>query len=130
MTIHLDTSVLVDALTGPRRSLPLLELAIAARHVVNLSALVLYAWSRGPRTPEELEDAELLFPSDEAVAFGAAEARRAATVYRAAKRASGRDMDIAIASCAMERRAHLWTLNPDDFRDLAGLHLYQPPRER
>jgi len=36
------------------------------------------------------------------------------------------DMHIAIASCAMERHARLWTLNPSDFRDLPGLMLYEP----
>jgi predicted nucleic acid-binding protein len=35
-------------------------------------------------------------------------------------------MDIAIAACALERGARLWTLNPDDFRDLPGLELYTP----
>lgn len=37
-----------------------------------------------------------------------------------------RDMDIAIAACAIEQRARLWTLNPNDFRDLPGLDLYEP----
>jgi predicted nucleic acid-binding protein len=37
-------------------------------------------------------------------------------------------MDIAIAACAIEQRARLWTLNPEEFRDLPGLELYAPPR--
>jgi predicted nucleic acid-binding protein len=128
MTIHLDTSVLVDALTGTRRSLAALERLVAAGHVVNIATLVLYEWHRGPRTPEELSDQESLFPAFEARAFGWAEAVRAAEVYRKAKRARGRDMDIAIAACAIEQRARLWTLNPEEFRDLPGLELYAPPR--
>jgi predicted nucleic acid-binding protein len=128
VTIHLDTSTLVDALTGPRRSLPLLERAIAARHVIGLSALVLYEWRRGPRTSDELADAEMLFPADEVIAFGVADAELAANIFRALKRARGRDMDIAFASCAIERRALLWTLNRADFRDLPGLDLYEPHR--
>lgn len=35
-------------------------------------------------------------------------------------------MDIAIAACALEHGAHVWTLNPDDFRDMPGLKLYDP----
>ncbi len=126
MTIHLDTSVLVDAITGTRRSFPLLERTITAGHVIATSALVLYEWRRGPRTSEELEDQEALLPSAEARGFGPAEAVRAAHLYRASRRARGRDMDIAIAACALEHGARLWTLNPDDFRDLSGLTLYEP----
>jgi predicted nucleic acid-binding protein len=126
MTIHLDTSVLVDALTGTRRRLASLERVVAAGHVIAISALVLYEWQRGPRTPEELADIESLLPAAQAHPFGPAEAARAAEMYRATRHARGRDMDIAIAACAMEHRARLWTLNPADSRDLPGLELYEP----
>ena len=128
MTIHLDTSVLVDALTGARRSLSALERLVAAGHVISIATLVLYEWHRGPRTPAELLDQESLFPAPAARAFGWAEAARAAELYRSAKRARGRDMDIAIAACAIEQRAKLWTLSPEDFRDLPGLDVYEPHR--
>ncbi|CAN5455598.1 hypothetical protein BH23ACI1_BH23ACI1_30420 [soil metagenome] len=124
MIVHLDTSVLVDALTGARRSFPPLERAVSRGHVIAISALALYEWVRGPRTPEEREDQEALLPSGEARGFGPAEAVRAADLYRALKRARGRDMDIAIAACALEHGARLWTLNPDDFQDIPGLRLY------
>ena len=127
MTIHLDTSVLVDALTGPRHSLAPLERTIAAGHVLAASTLVLYEWLRGPRTDDELADQEALLPAATAREFGASEAARAARMYRSLNRARGRDMDIAIAACAIEHGARLWTLNPDDFRDLAGLELYDAP---
>jgi predicted nucleic acid-binding protein len=90
------------------------------------SALALYEWLRGPRTPEELDDQEALIPSADARGFGPAEAARAAALYRTVKRARGRDMDIAIAACALEHGAHVWTLNPDDFKDMPGLKLYVP----
>jgi predicted nucleic acid-binding protein len=129
MTIHLDTSVLVDALTGPRQSLWALEQTVAAGHVLATSTLVLYEWLRGPRTDEELADQEALLPAAGAREFGPSEAARAARIYRSLTRARSRDMDIAIASCAIEHGARLWTLNPDDFRGLIGLELYDAPRQ-
>jgi predicted nucleic acid-binding protein len=125
MIVHLDTSVLIGALTGPRRLLPHLERTIAAGHVIATSTLVLYEWRRGPRTQEELDDQESLLPADDACAFGPAEAAAAAHIYRVLRRARGRDMDIAIAACAIERGARLWTLNAGDFRDMPGLELYE-----
>lgn len=125
MTVHLDTSVLVDALTGSRRSSAALERTIARGHVIAISALVLYEWLRGPRAPEELADQDALLPGAEARAFGTAEAARAAALYRSLKRPRGRDMDLAIAACALEQRASLWTLNPSDFTDIPGLDLYE-----
>jgi predicted nucleic acid-binding protein len=58
--------------------------------------------------------------------FGPGEAARAAARYRIVTRARGRDMDIAIAACALEHGAHVWTLNPDDFKDMPGVKLYEP----
>lgn len=126
MTVHLDTSVLVDALTGPRRSSAALARTVARGHVIAISTLVLYEWLRGPRTPEELEDQEALLPGADARAFGPAEALRAAALYRSLKRPRGRDMDLAIAATALEQRARLWTLNPDDFKDIPELALHEP----
>jgi predicted nucleic acid-binding protein len=126
MIVHLDTCVLVEALTGPRRLLSRLERTITAGDVIAASTLVLYEWVRGPRTQDELEDQEALLPAKDACAFGAAEAAAAAQLYRALRRARGRDMDIAIAACAIERGARLWTLNVNDFRDMPGLELYEP----
>jgi predicted nucleic acid-binding protein len=125
MTIHLDTSVLVDALTGSRESVGPLERAVAAGHVIAMSTLVFYEWRRGPRTEEELADQEALLPAADTRVFGPSEAAAAASLYRRLSRARGRDMDVAIAACAIAHGARLWTLNPDDFRDLPGLHLYE-----
>ena len=128
MIVHLDTSVLIDALTGPRRLLPRLERTIAANHVIATSTLVMYEWLRGPRTQQELEDQESLLPATKACAFGSAEAAAAAQMYRSLRRSRGRDLDIAIAACAIERGARLWTLNRDDFSDMPGLELYEPAK--
>lgn len=91
-----------------------------------LPALVLYEWWRGPRSPEELEAQEALFPAGEAIPFGHAEAGLAARLYREASRPRGREMDLAIAAQAITRGAALWTLNIADFGDMPGLDLIQP----
>jgi predicted nucleic acid-binding protein len=122
--IVLDTSVLVDALTGPRRSAPALRRAIAEGERVVLPSLVLYEWLRGPRRPEELAAQEALFPAADAITFGPAEAGRAARVYVWLPRPRGREIDLAIAACALVLGARLWTLNRRDFRDVPDLELY------
>lgn len=124
--VHLDTSVLIDSLAGPRRSFAALERMVMQGQVIATSTLALYEWLRGPRTPAELEDQEALIPSSDARSFGPSEAVRAASLYRALKRARGRELDLAIAACAIEHDAHLWTLNRSDFTDLPGLKLYKP----
>jgi predicted nucleic acid-binding protein len=126
--IHLDTSALVDALTGSRRALPAFRRLIERGERVHVSAIVLYEWLRGPRQPQELEDQELMFPGKSAVAFGPAEAERAARFYAAVKRPRGRELDLAIAACAVVHGASLWTLNHGDFDDIPGLTLVHPER--
>ncbi|HXY39160.1 MAG TPA: type II toxin-antitoxin system VapC family toxin [Vicinamibacteria bacterium] len=122
--ILLDTSVLVDALTGARRSAAALRRAIEQGERVLLPALVLYEWLRGPRQRGELAAQEALFPASTALAFGPAEAARAAQLYVAVPGARGREIDLAIAACALTAGARLWTLNPRDFRDLPDLELW------
>ena len=122
--IHLDTSILIDALTGPRRSMPALRRIIADGIRITVSGLVLYEWRLGPRTETELAVEAALVDPGIVVGFGEEEARIAANVYRRVSRARGREVDIAIAACAIAQRAHLWTLNPDDFRDIPGLDLH------
>jgi len=122
--IHLDTSLLVDALTGPRRSASALRKMIERGERLTLDALVLYEWRRGPRLPEELAAQEALFPTDAVVPFGLQEAARAAELYRALRRPRGREIDLAIAACALAHGAEFWTLNPHDFRDIPGLTIF------
>jgi len=59
------------------------------------------------------------------VPFGVDEAGIAAGLYRASKRARGREIDLAIAATAIAQNAHLWTLNVEDFRDISPLALYK-----
>lgn len=126
MLVHLDTSVLIDAFTGPRRSLPQVIAATSAGDVLSYSALVAYEWRRGPRVESETIAVERFFGDQLIVAFGTAEAELAASLYRQAKRARLRQADLAIAACAIEHGARLWTLNERDFDDVPGLTLYRP----
>lgn len=88
-----------------------------------ISALVLYEWRRGPRTREELEAQEALFPSEAAIAFGPAEAARAAQLYSRLPNARGREIDLAIAASALTSGAAILTLNRDDFNDIPDLQV-------
>lgn len=122
--ILLHTSVLIDALTGGRRSAPALRDVIQSGERVAIPSLVLYEWQRGPRRTEELAAQEALWPSGTAIAFGPAEAAAAATLYRSVRAPRGREIDLAIAACAIAWNAALWTLNNKDFRSVPGLALY------
>ena len=44
------------------------------------------------------------------------------------KRPRGREIDIAIAACAIAHDAQLWTVNPADFKDIPNLGLLQFPQ--
>lgn len=121
--IHLDTSVLVDALTGARRSAAQLRGWGVQGERVGLSTVVLYEWLRGPRTPLEIQAQEALFPAASATPFGPMEAALAADLYRVVRRARGREIDLAIAACALTQGATLWTVNRRDFSDIPRLRL-------
>ena len=121
--IHLDTSALVDAITGARRSQGKLRELADRGDLMSISAPVLYEWLRGPRSGAEIDAQELLFPSETAAAFGPGEAALAAELYRRVPRARTREFDLAVAACAISQGAALWTLNRKDFEDIPGLTL-------
>jgi predicted nucleic acid-binding protein len=125
VTVHVDTSALVDALTGPRRSLDTLIELTDAGHRLAISSLVLSEWLRGPRTRADLDAQEALFPSETAVPFGAAEAALAARLHAQVPRAQGRVFELAIAACAIAHGAAILTLVPADFRGIPGLRLVE-----
>ncbi len=121
--IVVDTSALVDSLTGPRRSAARLRALLAEGERLVLPSLALYEWWRGPRLEPEIAAQEALFPRSAALAFGPEEAAVASRLYRSLPRPRGREIDLAIAAHAIALDARLWTLNPRDFGDLPGLAL-------
>lgn len=123
MIVHLDTSALVDAVAGERRGFGRLAALVQGDHRLAICTVALYEWLRGPRTARELVSQAELLPPDAVVAFGPESAERAATLYRAVRRPRGRDLDLAIAACAIEHDAVLWTANTRDFDDIPGLRL-------
>ncbi len=124
--ILLDTSVLVDSLSGASASGAELRSVIESGERIVIPSLVLYEWLRGPRVQEELIAQEILFPTERSLTFGAREAAVSARLYRKLRRPRGREIDIAIAACAIVNDALLWTLNSADFADIPDLRLYRP----
>ena len=122
--IVLDTSVLVEALGAGGKMRGQFRNAIATGHRMVVPSLVLYEWLRGPRLTAELEVQEAVLPSESAVPFSAHEAGVAAELYRSVRRPRGREIDLAIAACAITWQGSLWTLNPGDFDDIPGLRLH------
>lgn len=123
MIVHLDTSALVGAFAGSRPEIARMTGLLAEGHRLTLSTVALYEWLRGPRTPAEIDVQTGLVPPEAVCAFGPAEAALAASLYRSLRRPRGRDLDLAIAACALVQQAALWTLNRKDFDDVPGLRL-------
>lgn len=122
--IVLDTSILIEALSGAGPGAGALRRTIESGERTVLPTFVLYEWLRGPRGDQELAVQEALFPAGESTPFGPEEARIAAELYREVSRPRGREMDLAIAACALSWHAKLWTANKSDFEDVPGLELW------
>jgi len=123
--IHIDTSVLIDSFSGKKLLAPQLRQLLDRGERILFSTLVLFEWRRGPRIPEQIDAQEALFPSTDAIPFGSAEAIVAAELYRRVKRPRGREVDLAIAACAIAIGAEFWTVNSGDFKDIPGLRIFQ-----
>ncbi len=123
MNVHLDTSALVGAFAGSRPEIERLTGLLSGEHRLTLSTIALYEWLRGPRTAAELDVQAGLVPPESVCTFGSEEAAVAARLYQSVRRPRGRDLDLAIAACALAHNAVLWTLNRKDFDDIPGLRL-------
>jgi predicted nucleic acid-binding protein len=122
--IVLDTSVLIDSFTGHKQLAPLLRHVIEVGERLVFPAVVLYEWLRGPRIPEELALQESILPREQAIPLGWEDAALSAKLYRSVSRPRGREIDLAIAACAIAREAPLWTVNRKDFQGIPMLRLY------
>jgi predicted nucleic acid-binding protein len=122
--ILLDTSVLIEAFAVDGEVRERLRGAIEEGHRIAVPTLVLYEWLRGPRTPAELEAQSALFPNDQAIPFGPLEAAKAAELYGSVPKPRGREIDLAIAACALTWDASLWTLNVVAFEDVPDLEIW------
>lgn len=122
--IVLDTSVLIEALGRGGRMRGDLRAAWAAGERIRVPTLVHYEWDRGPRTGTERAVFERLFPEEEWIPFGPAESRIAAELHQTVSSPRRREIDLAIAACALSWSGTLWTLNRGDFEDVAGLELW------
>lgn len=121
--ILLDTSVMIASFSGSRRMLGEMREYLLKGERFGLPVLCLYEWLRGPRHPDEIYIQEQLFPAQHALPFGPEAAEISAQIYRALPRARNREMDIAIAACALQHQAQLWTLNIRDYTDIPNLRL-------
>ena len=128
--IHLDTSVLIDAFSGEKTLAAQLRRLLEGGERILFSTRVLFEWRRGPRIPEHIDAQEALFPSSDAIPLGVAEALLAADVYKRVSRPRGREIDIAIAACAIVHEAELWTVNAADYKDIPQLKLLQLPESQ
>ena len=115
--IHLDTSVVVAALSGGNAAAARLRDALEDGERVLLSTIVLYEWLRGARHRAELDAQEGLFPQETAVVFGAHEAARAAQLYTIVPRAVARQMQSIDPDSVRFLNPQA---SPDSFRDRGG----------
>jgi predicted nucleic acid-binding protein len=120
---HLDTDVLIHALSsrGPewRRVAEIVE----SEAVVEISAIVWYEFCRGPRAPEQIAVARGLFGDQGVIAFTETLAERASDEFRRLGSPRRRAADIAIGVTAASCGATLLTRNRADFADISALDL-------
>jgi predicted nucleic acid-binding protein len=120
---HVDTDVLVYALSvrGPERRR--LLAVIDSDAVVETNAIVWYEFARGPRTPEQLAVARQMFDDAGIVPFSEELAGAAAEQFRRLGSPRKRAADVAIGVIAASRGATLLTRNARDFAGIAGLRV-------
>jgi predicted nucleic acid-binding protein len=121
----IDTSVLIEAVSVAEDSaIParLRRFIVSGERLV-VPSLVFCEFLRGPRRTEELAFQNALFPLERGLVFGSIEAQLSANLYRTVRRGRGREIDLAIASCAIAHEAAIWTLNVRDFAEIPGLRL-------
>jgi predicted nucleic acid-binding protein len=123
MRYHIDTDLLIFALSaaGPeRRRLTLLAESEAE---LQMSAVAWYEFARGPRTPEQLSIARSFFFDDGIIPFSEELAAIAGDAFRSLGSPRRRAADVAIGVTAAALRATLLTRNPNDFAGIPHLQV-------
>ena len=123
MAIHLDTDFLVHALSsaGPERQL-WIQTSDSGKEI-QISSIVWYEFTRGPRTPEQISVARQFFTDDGIIPFSEELAGIAADVFRSLGSPRKRAADIAIGVTAVSMDATLLTHNKRDFAGIPELKL-------
>ena len=118
--LHLDTNVLVGALSGGREGTRV-QAWIRRGDTLVMSAVAWAEFMCGP-LPEGAESLARRVITD-VVPIGAVTAERAAVLFNAGGRRRGTMMDCLVAACAIEAGAPLATSNVADFRRLLATGL-------
>ena len=114
---------LVHALSGSSSDRRwLLEIAESG-HLIEMSAVAWYEFSRGPRTPEQLATARAFFAAGGIIPLSEQIAGAAAEVFRQLGSPRRRAADIVIGVTAAFRNATLLTRNASDFTGIPNLHV-------
>lgn len=119
--IHLDTSFLIRALIRGTPENGRLQGWLGGRQEMSLSSVTWAEFLCGPVTPEEADDAAVIF--GEPAPFDAMDATLAATLFNAGGRRRRSLSDCMIAAVALNAGATLATCNAGDFERFAPLGL-------
>jgi len=120
---HLDTDFLIKALLARGSEQELLRAISDSTAEIEMSALAWYEFCRGPRSPEQEAVARSYLETEGIIAFGEDLASKSADTFRRLGSPRRRAFDVAIATVAMARSAHLLTGNTRDYSGIEGLLL-------
>ena len=130
MRYHLDTDFFVYALSAPGAERKRLGSLSESDAEIQVSAIVWYEFSRGPRTPEQLAVARSFLGEDGVLPFSEGLASQAAEVFRRLGSPRRRGADVAIGVTAAAHGATLLTRNARDFTGIPELRLETAVRRR
>lgn len=130
MRYHLDTDFFVYALSAPGTERKRLGSLSESGAEIQVSAIVWYEFSRGPRTPEQLAVARSFLGEDGVLPFSEGLASQAAEVFRRLGSPRRRAADVAIGVTAAAHGATLLTRNARDFTGIPELRLETAVRRR
>ena len=119
--IHLDTCFLIQALGRDSVADRRMREWLRGGESLSISAVGWAEFLCGPLSPSHIGLAQRVVSKQ--IPFDAEMARRAAELFNATGRRRGSLLDCMIAATAVNEQASFATMNPSDFRRLAGLGL-------